>query len=88
LDRPSVEVRTWAGEHQLTARWSWSNRTLWIPELSLAFYVPEVDHAPPDSIMAVLVGRCDYWDIVPEPQDPDRAPGTVLPYGRALIGRA
>jgi hypothetical protein len=63
-------IREWAEGHGLTVRWSKFHQTLWIPELVLSFWVPEVDYAPPDTVTMVAIGRRDYWELVGEPQDP------------------
>jgi hypothetical protein len=69
--RQSSEVEEWAKGHGLTVKRSYEG--MWIRELSLAFWTPEDDLAPPDSILFVLAGRSDYWQFVPEPrEDPVR----------------
>lgn len=68
--RQRDEVEQWAAGHDLTVKWSWFHRTLWIPELSLSFWIPDVDYAPSNSITMVAAGRRDYWQVVPEPRDP------------------
>jgi hypothetical protein len=70
------DVEVWAKGHGLTVKWTgFHDRGMWIPELCLSFWVPEDDLAPPNSILFVLAGRRDYWELVPEPEEASRSEG-------------